>query len=370
MISPTGSASSPSTPTVSSRPGDVRARPSPRHRTGTPGNDGLEQAALPDDGESDRRPLLRWLDDNREIRASPLDDVRLVAGAIESTSAVVRLRPRGTGSSTDPCPSPARSPGDRSPCTAHRRGRAWPGSCRPHPARRAAPMNTTSASRIAGKSTTDRGQLPSPRSRSVPPALPGMAAHAAHRRRAAPAPPTARSSSGARDRQPSPHAPRTAAQSMTRNPDASDTSRSEDAPPNSTVIFTSSSRHQEVQQVRSGHDALNRGPARLRDQHGGARLGQQLDDRIRRIGSASTVGNGASMTSLTVASSTLASARLFADNAQSETDPTHRSRSITGSCDTSCRLMSRSACRTVEPGATLTTAGCVAVLAAQDARPA
>src|SRR5262249_20233190 len=71
----------------------------------------------------------------------------------------------------------------------------------------------------------------------------------------------------------------------------------------------------------------------------------------------STTGNGGSITSLTVASSSLVLSRLFADNDQSLTDPTQFAPSMTGSCDTSCNDMSPSACRTVAPGATLTTTG-------------
>src|SRR5436190_21126905 len=71
----------------------------------------------------------------------------------------------------------------------------------------------------------------------------------------------------------------------------------------------------------------------------------------------STTGNGPSITSPTVASSSFVLSRLLADNDQSLTDPTQLVPSITGSCDTSWSDMSRSACRTVAPVVTLTIVG-------------
>src|SRR5881392_19928 len=70
---------------------------------------------------------------------------------------------------------------------------------------------------------------------------------------------------------------------------------------------------------------------------------------------ASTIGNGGSITWLTVASSSFVSSRLLAESDQSLTEPTQLAPSMIGSCDTSCSDMSRNACLTVVPGATLTT---------------
>ena len=78
---------------------------------------------------------------------------------------------------------------------------------------------------------------------------------------------------------------------------------------------------------------------------------------------ASTVGKGASITSLTVASSSLGFSRLFPESAQSLYVPTQPPPYITGICETSCCCMSRIACRTVDPGATLTIAGALPVFA-------
>ena len=71
------------------------------------------------------------------------------------------------------------------------------------------------------------------------------------------------------------------------------------------------------------------------------------------------MGNGESIISLTVVSSSFGFSRLFCDNDQSLTDPMQFAPSITGSWETSCRLISPIACLTVAPGATLTTEGAV-----------
>src|SRR5687768_4237713 len=69
------------------------------------------------------------------------------------------------------------------------------------------------------------------------------------------------------------------------------------------------------------------------------------------------IGNGESIISLTAVSSSFGFSRLFCDNDQSLTEPTQLAPSMTGSCDTSCSVMSPIAWRTLAPGATLTTAG-------------
>src|SRR6185312_7774225 len=71
----------------------------------------------------------------------------------------------------------------------------------------------------------------------------------------------------------------------------------------------------------------------------------------------STNGNGASITSLTVASRSFVFSSALADITPSLTEPTQLLPSITGSCDTSCRFMRRSAWRTVAPVPTDTTVG-------------
>ena len=64
----------------------------------------------------------------------------------------------------------------------------------------------------------------------------------------------------------------------------------------------------------------------------------------------STTGKGASMMSLTVASSSFVFSRLLAESDQSLTEPTQLSPSITGSWETSCSVIRPTACRTLAPG--------------------
>src|SRR6476469_1184476 len=77
------------------------------------------------------------------------------------------------------------------------------------------------------------------------------------------------------------------------------------------------------------------------------------------------IGNGDSITSLTVESSSLGFSRLFCDSDQSLTEPTQFWSSITGNCDMSWSAISPSACHR-GPWSSSDNCRCLALLAAEN----